>query len=527
VPSHFGSELARQILGLAERQSAETLTSVGRFGDSSEPLRVVFPSRFDGLSERDAHRLRGLRELFDMSRGPLEAELGVRLSLGETPAMGPGQRWLVGPAACTPELAELGLEPSSAPVVRRLREERVLVTDAPDAVGLFESLSLLRSFAWAAGDTLEARPCTSIEAALLRVAEEVAHTWPSFARRGISWIDLCLRHADALSSSSQPLDTLEEMVAQLEDAHTAVRRTDTVLPPHFRARVTDGELILHEVPEDSAAWRAGVREGYRLSGFDVASGWRRIGATPQHRPFAVAFRLLCGAERDEAEFTAVGPHGQLARWTESYRQREPESLVSWRSMPSGAGYLRIEQWPSSHRIDELIDAAFAEFQNCPGLVVDLRGNPGGSVSVAARFRDRFLRERTLLGAIQYTRCDGALTPAEELWAEPAATQRRWPRAVRFLTDGGTYSASEDALLGLQGLDHVEVLGMPSGGGSGRARSISLLPGWRLMVSSCLTFDRQGRCIEGDGITVDRSIAMGQRTHLAWSEELLAVADSGW
>ena len=201
--------------------------------------------------------------------------------------------------------------------------------------------------------------------------------------------------------------------------------------------------------------------------------------------------------------------------------------MAWRRLPSGAGYLRIKQWPSSDRIDELIDAAFDDFCDAPGLVVDLRGNPGGSSSVATRFRDRFLRERTLLGTIQFTRPDGNLMPPEDLWGEPTTNERRWRAAVRFLTDAGTYSASEDALLGLQGLDHVEILGMPSGGGSGRARSISLLPGWRLSVSSCLTFDRQGRCIEGSGITVDRVIAMGQRTHSAWEQELLAVADGGW
>jgi carboxyl-terminal processing protease len=178
-------------------------------------------------------------------------------------------------------------------------------------------------------------------------------------------------------------------------------------------------------------------------------------------------------------------------------------------------------------MDELIEEAFESFRQAPGLIVDLRGNPGGSVSVAASFRDRILHQQTRLGSVQFTRSDGELLPPEELWAEPAMAKRRWPARVRFLTDGETYSASEDALLGLQGLAHVEVLGMPSGGGSGQARSISLLPGWRLMVSSCLTFDRNGRCVEGSGIEVDRIVPMGRRTHDAWGTELLSTADSGW
>lgn len=503
------------------------MNPAGRFSGTSEPLQVVFPSRLDGVPEKDAHQLRGLRQLFEAERTSLEGELGVSMSLEKAPHDVLGPTWLIGPAPYTPELARLNLPPSTAPLVRRLPEQRILITDAPDASGLFESLSLLRSFAWATGDTLEARPCASTEEALLRVAEEIAHTWPSFERRAISWVDSCIRCANVMALSREPLDTLQMMVAQLEDAHTAVRRTDRIVPPSFRARIADNLTILHEIPEHSAAWRAGVREGHRLIKTDLAPAWLRIGATPHHRPFAVPYRWLSGEPGEHANFVALSPNGTIVHWTESYRVPEPESLVAWRRLPSGAGYLRVKQWPSSDRIDELVDAAFADLSNAPGLIVDLRGNPGGAGSVAGRFRDRFLRERTLLGTIQFTGPDGALKPAQELWADPAPAKQRWSSAVRFLTDGGTYSASEDALLGLQGLPHVEVLGEPSGGGSGRARSVGLLPGWRLTVSSCLTFDRSGRCIEGSGIAVDRRIPMADRAHTAWEHELLAVADCGW
>ena len=503
------------------------MNPAGRFSGTTEPLQVVFPSRLDGVSAQDAHQLRGLRNLLQSNRAPLESELGVSLSFEQAHYDMLGPTWLIGPTACTPELARLNLPPSTAPVVRRLPEQRTLITDAPNASGIFESLSLLRSFAWTTGDTLEAHPCASSEEAFARGAEEIAHTWPSFQRRGISWLDLCLRYANATAASLEPFDALQFMVAQLEDAHTAVRRTDRILPATFRACVADGEILLHEVPEHSAAWRAGVREGHRLLEIDMVSAWQRTGATPHHRPFAVPFRSLAGEPGKSADFVAAAPNGTIAHWTESYQLPEIESLVTWRRLRSGAGYLRVKQWPSADRIHELIDAAFADFSDAPGLVVDLRGNPGGAASIAGRFRDRFLHERTLLGTIRFTRPDGSLMPAEELWAEPAPAKQRWSSAVRFLTDGGTYSASEDALLGLQGLPHVEVLGEPSGGGSGRARSVRLLPGWQLTVSSCLTFDRLGRCIEGSGIAVDRMIPMAGRTHTAWEQDLLRAADHGW
>jgi len=65
---------------------------------------------------------------------------------------------------------------------------------------------------------------------------------------------------------------------------------------------------------------------------------------------------------------------------------------------------------------------------------------------------------------------------------------------------------------------VEVVGEPSGGGSGRPRSIPLLDDAVLTVSTALTFDHFGRCVEGRGIGVSRR-AVGPTA--------LDVADADW
>ncbi len=66
----------------------------------------------------------------------------------------------------------------------------------------------------------------------------------------------------------------------------------------------------------------------------------------------------------------------------------------------------------------------------------------------------------------------------------------------------TYSAAEDFLLGLQGLEHVIVLGEPTGGGSGRPRTITITSELTLSISTVLTYDRNHRCIELNGLPVD-------------------------
>jgi carboxyl-terminal processing protease len=199
---------------------------------------------------------------------------------------------------------------------------------------------------------------------------------------------------------------------------------------------------------------------------------------------------------------ARSPAGEQVSWSESPTPLPAGELVSWRRLDSGAGYLRIAAWAAGRGVDEAIDAAFADRRDSDRLVVDLRGNGGGNLVLAARTRTRFLRGPAELGSVRYTVARDEHSPRYPLVAEPAPLESCWPGRLIVLTDPLTFSASEDFLLGLQGLDHVTVVGEPSGGGSGRARSLRLLPGMTLTVSTALTFDRDGRCIEGAGIPVD-------------------------
>lgn len=97
------------------------------------------------------------------------------------------------------------------------------------------------------------------------------------------------------------------------------------------------------------------------------------------------------------------------------------------------------------------------------MILDIRGNPGGNLVLATRTRNRFLRGVTPLGAIRYSLGGGALSDPTPLTGEPSPTESRWPGRLVVLTDPLTFSSSEDFLLGLQGLEHVTVVGEPTGG----------------------------------------------------------------
>lgn len=89
------------------------------------------------------------------------------------------------------------------------------------------------------------------------------------------------------------------------------------------------------------------------------------------------------------------------------------------------------------------------------LTLDLRGNPGRSLVAATALRDRFLRVPTRVGAIRFSTGTGTLAPPHALRAEPSERPRR-PGYVMVLVDEMPYSAAEDCVLGLQGLEHITV-----------------------------------------------------------------------
>jgi C-terminal processing protease CtpA/Prc len=177
-------------------------------------------------------------------------------------------------------------------------------------------------------------------------------------------------------------------------------------------------------------------------------------------------------------------------------------------------------------LDAAIDSALRAMSSSPKLIVDLRSNPGGDIHLALRFRDRFLDDGpTTVGHIRRSLPEGGLSAPETLIARPDPGRVRWTQPVVFLLDELTYSASEDALMGLRGRTNVRFAGAPSGGGSGRMRVMPFLPGYKLSVTTAHTFDHLGHRIEGNGHPVDR--VLDYAAFVGDDEGLLKLVASQW
>jgi carboxyl-terminal processing protease len=458
--------------------------------------------------------LGGLLGLLELERPGFEAELGAPVEF-VTGDPGAGPRWsLVLDAAY-----------EGPPATAWDARGGAITSRARDVDGLLEALNLWRTVRRRGGGSVEATDCPDRDEVIRRVVDEIADTYPAFELRGLSWEAICARRIDDARGAHDFLAALQQWVAELEDAHTWVWPGHGNLP--YVLRVEGATAQFAHVPGETAGYAAGVRAGWRLATVDEAEPdaerWRlRTAAPPHSRPYLAGRRLLAGPPGVPRALTAVGPSGREASWEEAPTGRLEGEPVRWRRLASGAAYLRIESWIEGRGTDDAIDAAFAELRGCEKLILDLRRNPGGNLLLAGRTRDRFLRRETQLGTIRYSTGLGGLSTPFTLRAEPASAAKRWPGRLVVLTDELTFSSSEDFLLGLQGLEHVTVVGRPSGGGSGRPRSIRLLRGWMLTVSTALTYDRAGRCIEGAGVPVDVPVAAGGDGR---GDAVLAAAES--
>jgi carboxyl-terminal processing protease len=379
------------------------------------------------------------------------------------------------------------------------RDDRLLLSRARDGSGLLRSLNLLHTLVRSGREVVRDNACESISEICDRVVVEVGGSYPAFGLRALDWAALSASHRPAvMAAAADPLPALQRWVAELGDAHTSVHRTPRPRNPTYAVAVDGDDAVLLGVPTGSAGFEAGARSGWRLVGEDPAGWWSRTGAPAHARPLVAGRRMTAIPDGESRPMTARSPDGRTVMWLE-HAPAATRDLVAWDRLDAGVGYLSVRGWAAD--MIAVFDAALTALASCDRLVLDLRGNTGGNLMAALRARDRFVRRETVMGSIRYSDGVGGLSAATGIVARPS-DDVRWDGALIVLTDPLTYSASEDFLLGLAGLDHVRVVGEPTGGGSGRPRTLPLLPGLELSVSTALTYDREGRCIENLGIRPD-------------------------
>lgn len=429
--------------------------------------------------------------LLSSERAEFEAVLGASVELVAN-ADAYHQRWLITRRETREESPTLTWDPARG----------VLTSLANTPAEFATTLNLLHTLAHSCTNRVAETLAPDPGAAFDRIYTEVANTYPGFTLRGLDWEHISHRHRGVRELHGEDfLLGVQRWIAELGDAHTAACRPATRFHPPYRATMSPTGAQLTAVPPGSAAHQAGVRAGWMVEVADPTWWLRCHGATPQQHAQVAARAFLAMTEPQRA-FTAHDRHGNHVRWVETATTSTLQTTLRWRHERDHT-HIWLRSFDGSLDLATAFDTLLtqARARHNGELVLDLRGNTGGSLRHATALRDRFLRARTRLGSIAFTTGTGQLADPVTLTGEPSDAIR-WPGLLTVLVDAMTYSAAEDFLLGLQGLDHVRVLGEPTGGGSGRPRTLRITPELTLTISTALTYDRQQRCVELNGIPVD-------------------------
>ncbi len=156
----------------------------------------------------------------------------------------------------------------------------------------------------------------------------------------------------------------------------------------------------------------------------------------------------------------------------------------------GIGYIRLERF--SRRAGEEVRQAIKELQvkgDLKGVVLDLRGNPGGLLDAAVEVASKFLPKGSLIVSTR-----GRAPDSEKKYVsseDPALPTT----PVVVLTDHGSASASEIVAGSLQDLDRAVIVGTRTFGKGLVQTILPLSYGAQLKITTARYYTPSGRCIQ--------------------------------
>ena len=373
---------------------------------------------------------------------------------------------------------------------------------------------------------------------------------------GVDWLaarDKWQPLALAATTDDEFWERLDQMAGELADVHTRVespkamaqRNEQQVLSLGLNIRLIEGALVVLSVNAESDAYWSGVRAGMRLlriDGKDANTQWQtwvqaaRKTSSPQ-AALRMPLRRLNVVANEAIRGSASATFGlSFARvdGSEFDVRLRPKTLstrpvVSSRVLPSGIGYVRFTSFQESLRSDVLV--AIEKLKDTPALILDLRGNGGGSGAMAEAIVGSFMKTKTIIGRTE-TRTGKPVTLAFGVIkiASPEASVPGKPDAyagkLAVLMDADSASASEATAGALQSTDRAIVVGEVSCGCLLAFLGYAALPGGGELAYSEIGFtNAKGERIEGRGVIPDVAIERKRTDFVEQRDRVLEAAQA--
>lgn len=276
----------------------------------------------------------------------------------------------------------------------------------------------------------------------------------------------------------------KQLLAQAEGVYSGIGVTVT-------QDMQTGQLVIVEITKGGPSEDAGFMAG------DIIAKVDGEGIEGQTMNEVVA--KIQGEEGTEVTVTVFRPSTEDYIEKTIVRKKLDDVTVEYRLLRNNIGYIRLSGFEqvTVKQFDEAVNTLLEE--GMKGLVVDVRGNPGGNMSSVCPILDRILPE----GLLVYTEDKNG--QREEEYADNEEVLDI-PMAV--LTNGGSASASEIFAAALQDYDWAEIVGTQTYGKGIVQYIIPFADGSAIKLTSAKYFTPDGKCIHGLGVTPDIKVENG-------------------
>ncbi len=301
-------------------------------------------------------------------------------------------------------------------------------------------------------------------------------------------------------------------------------------------RVLDGEAVVVKTLPGAPGAEAGVRPGWivrRIDDTDIPSLFPPIEKEFEGNPRkdlylarSVVGRMQ-GAIGDTLRMTFLDERDRPVEKTLVLAEQRGKKIVfgnfppfylrtETKTLEGGIGYFTFSVFFDPLTLMPAYEAAMRSFMEAPGVVIDIRGNPGGIGAVPIGMAGWFIDEKNRDIGTMRTR-DNTL----RFVVNPRAKLYRGPVAV--LVDGFSGSSSEIFAGGVQGFPRVKIVGTRTVGATLPSTAERLPNGDGFQYATASYVARDGTELEGRGVLPDIEARLTREALLAGRDPVLEAA----
>ncbi|MFY9558511.1 MAG: S41 family peptidase [Blastocatellia bacterium] len=364
---------------------------------------------------------------------------------------------------------------------------------------------------------------------------------------GLNWDKIREQYEPRAAAAKSDADfyrVLQQMLGELHQSHFNIIPPEAIVDDGstqpkggtigIDLRLVDGQAMITRVERESRGASAGLRPGFIIKKIDDVSVERiiepfgkskeseaiktlritravlgRINGAPE-----TTVRIEYLDENDRAREASVarerlkGEMSQrLGNFPPQYTEFESKRLVE------GIGYIRFNVFVIA--LMDRIRAAIRGMRDARGIIIDIRGNPGGLGGMSYGIAGVLENKETSLGTMQMR------SGYQRFAVSPQANPYLGP--VVILTDGGSASTSEIFAGGMQELGRAVVVGERTAGAA-LPSIFQKLPTGAIFQYAIGDFKTpKGALIEGRGVAPDVEVKLTRRALLDGRDPQLDAA----